>query len=174
MNENRISVAEYLENDELLEINYTPYDVKINIVDVILSQVVTEGDMRKIDSAFLHRISTQVFIESITNIDMSIKSEHDLNGYDLLCLNNELDALIDIISDEFERFEDILRLKVDDFYKYNTSTSATLLSLKNTVSKFINKKSDEINELIENLDTVSISDKLKNIINENLKKYKGK
>lgn len=174
MNENKISVAEYLKNNELLEINYTPYEVKLNIVNVMLSQVITKGELNKIDSALLKRISTQVFIESITNIDMSIKSEQNLSGYDLLCLYDELDTLIDIVSDEFKRFEDILKLKVDDFYKYNISTSATLLSLKNAFSKFIKVKGDEINELIQNLDTVSISDKLKNIINENLEKYKGK
>ena len=174
MNENKISVTEYLEDKGLLEINYIPYDVKSNIVDVILSKVSTAGEINKLDSALLHRISTQVFIESITNIDMSIESEENLNGYDLLCLYDELDSLIDTIIDEFERFEHILELKVEDFHRYNTSTSATLLSLKNVLSKFVKKKSDEINELIRNLDTSAISEKLKNIINENLEKYKGK
>ena len=174
MNENKISVAEYLEDNELLEIKYTPYDVKSSIVDVILSQVTTKEEINKIDSALLYRISTQVFIEAITNIDMSIVSEENISGFDLLCLYDELDSLIDTIAEEFDRFEDILQLKVDDFHRYNTSTSATLLSLKKALSKFTKTKSDEMNELIQNLDTAAISNKLKNIINENLEKYKGK
>jgi hypothetical protein len=37
MNTEKISVIEYLENKELLEINYTPYDTKVQIVNTIIS-----------------------------------------------------------------------------------------------------------------------------------------
>jgi hypothetical protein len=97
MNENKISVSEYLKDNGLLEINYIPYDVKLDIVDVVLSQVISDDVMPKVDGALLKRVSTEVFIETITNIDMSIKSEVDLGGYDELCLNNELDFLIELI-----------------------------------------------------------------------------
>ena len=66
MNENKISVSKYLENKDLLKINYIPYDVKLNIVDVVLSQVIIDDEIQKIDSALLKRVSTEVFIESIT------------------------------------------------------------------------------------------------------------
>jgi len=174
MSDNKISVSNYLENVELLEIDYTPYDVKVDIVDVILSQVIIDDEMEKIDSALLKRISTQIFIESITNIDMSIKSDNGLDGYDELCLLNELDDLLNLIFDEYSRFENILELKVADFYRYKNSTSSTLLSLKNKLSKFVKEKSDEINNLIENIDTQALSNKLKVLIDENIKKYRGK
>lgn len=171
---NKISVSEYLNNKELLEVNYTPYDVKEKIVDVVLSQVITNDEMQKINSALLDRVSTQIFIEAITNIDMSVKSENGLDGYDELCMNNKLDELVYVIGVELSRFRDILDLKVEDFYRYSNSTSATLLSLKNLFVNFINKKSIEINELINDIDTHAISDKLKVLIEENLHKYRGK
>lgn len=174
MSDNKISVSNYLENVELLEVDYTPYDVKVNIVDVILSQVIIDDEIEKIDSALLKRISTQIFIESITNIDMSIKSDNGLDGYDELCLFDELDTLIELVYDEYRRFENILELKVNDFYRYKNSTSSTLLSLKNKLSKFVKEKSDEINNLIENIDTQALSNKLKVLIDENIKKYRGK
>jgi hypothetical protein len=173
MSENKISVREYLDNKELLEINYTPHDIKNNIVDVMLSQVVVRDGLQKINSVLLNRISTQIFIESITNIDMSVKSDKNLDGYDELCFNNELEELLEIISNEYSRFEYILKLKIDDLNRYNNSTSATILSLKKSVVDFVKKKSDEINQFINNIDTQTISNNLKVLINDNLKKYKG-
>jgi hypothetical protein len=173
MSENKISVSEYLNNKELLEINYTPYDIKNNIVDAILSQVTVKDGLHKINSVLLNRVSTHIFIESITNIDMSIKSDKNLDGYDELCFNNELEELLEIINDEYSRFKYILKLKIDDLNRYSNSTSATLVSLKKSVVEFIKQKSDEINQFITNIDTQAISDNLKVLINDNLKKYKG-
>jgi hypothetical protein len=174
MNENKISVSEFLETPELLEVGYTPYDKKVDIVDVILSQVIVNDEVEKIDSALLKRIKTQIFIESITNIDMSIESDDGLNGYDELCLLDELDMLIELIYDEYSRFEEILELKLQDFYRYKTSTSATMLSLKNNFLKFAKEKYDEISNMIDNIDTHALSDKLKVFINDNIEKYRGK
>lgn len=173
MSENKISVSEYLNNKELLEINYTPYDIKNNIVDAILSQVIVKDGLHKINSVLLNRVSIHIFIESITNIDMSIKSDKNLDGYDELCFNNELEELLEIINDEYSRFKYILKLKIDDLNRYSNSTSATLVSLKRSVVEFIKQKSDEINQFITNIDTQVISDNLKVLINDNLKKYKG-
>ena len=145
MSENKISVSEYLNNKELLEINYTPYDIKNNIVDAILSQVIVKDGLHKINSVLLNRVSIHIFIESITNIDMSIKSDKNLDGYDELCFNNELEELLEIINDEYSRFKYILKLKIDDLNRYSNSTSATLVSLKRSVVEFIKQKSDEIN-----------------------------
>lgn len=174
MNENKISVSEYLKDNGLLEINYIPYDVKLDIVDVVLSQVISDDVMPKVDGALLKRVSTEVFIETITNIDMSIKSEVDLGGYDELCLNNELDYLIELIEDEFDRFNEVLDSKLNDFYRYNNSTGFVLMSLKNSLVKFINKKTNEVNELINTIDTKDISNRLKKLIEENMEKYRGK
>lgn len=174
MNENKISVSEYLKDNNKLEVNYIPYDVKLDIVDVVLSQVISNDGMPKVDSALLKRVSTEVFIETITNIDMSIKSEFDLGGYDELCLNNGLDFLIEFIEDEFDRFNEILDSKLNDFYRYNNSTGSVLMSLKNSLVKFINKKTNEVNELINTIDTKDISNRLKKLIEENMEKYRGK
>lgn len=174
MNENKkISVSEYLEDRDLLELNYTPYDIKVEIVDVIISQIIETKEQKTIDSAILHRVSDQVFIEESTNIDFSILSEEGLGGYDKLCLEDELDELLYNISSEYERFTEILEYKLADFYRYENSTSSTLLSLKNQIIGFFKKKSLEMQELINNIDSKEVAEKLKNIINENLERYKG-
>ena len=97
---------------------------------------------------------------------------HILRGR-VLCLNNNLDHLIELLEDEYNRFIEILELKMEDFYRYNNSTSSTLFYIKSILSKFVKQKSEEINEFIANIDTKLISDKLKKIIDENIKKYKG-
>jgi hypothetical protein len=168
----RISVIEYLQNPGELELNYTPYNIKAEIVDVILSQVITENEMKKIDSALLDRVSTQIFIESATNIDMSIESEEGLDGYDLLCLNDELDHVIFVIGTEFDRFKEILDLKVADFYRYENSTSATLLLLKRLMYTFMKKKVDEARQLVEGVDTKAVAERMKVFLNAQLERDK--
>lgn len=172
MSENKISVSQYLENEDLLEINYVPYDVKREIVDTIIFQVTRYGEMKNIDTALLHRVSCEIFIESITNINMSIVNENNLGGYDVLCMNNALDELLYEIDEEYSRFLEILEYKLSDFHKQNTSTAAILLLLKNKLYSFGNEKLNDLRVLTENIDVKQIGDKLKEIINENLEKYK--
>ena len=172
MNENKISVIQYIENEDLLEINYTPYSVKKEIVNTIVSQVTDKGDMRTIDTALLNRVSCEIFIESITNIDMSIEDENKLSGYDLLCMNNKLDDLLFEVSDEYGRFVEILECVVSDFIRNNNSTSATLLFIMNKIVNFGKEKIEELNNYINNINVKDIADELKTLIDKNLKKFK--
>lgn len=174
MNENKISVIQYIENEDLLEISYTPYSVKKEIVNTIVSQVTNKGDMRTIDTALLNRVSCEIFIEAITNIDMSIEDENKLSGYDLLCMNNKLDDLLFEVSDEYGRFVEILECVVSDFIRNNNSTSATLLFIVKKLTSFGNEKLKEILEYIEDIDVKNVGDTIKKLIAENLDKYKGK
>ena len=70
MDENKISVKEYLDNKELLNGIYIPFDTKTQIVSRVVRGLVdsTGGIM----SSILRRIFTEVVIESISNIDMNM------------------------------------------------------------------------------------------------------
>lgn len=174
MSENKISATEYITNEELLEVSYVPYIAKKEIVDTILSQVIKSGDMNTIDTALLERVSCEIFIESITNINMSISSEDGLSGYDVLCMNNMLDSLISEIEEEYFRFHEILEYKVSDFIRNNNSTAATLLSIINRFVNWGKEKSKELTKQIENIDVKNVSESLKNLIEDNLNKYRDK
>jgi len=68
--------------------DYIPFDNKLQIVSHIVQGLIdaTKG----INTALLKRISKEVFIESITNIDLNIIDENGLKGYDQLCYAKEL------------------------------------------------------------------------------------
>lgn len=174
MSENKISVSQYLENEDLLEINYVPYDVKREIVETIISKTIFYKDMLLLDTALLNRISCEIFIESITNIDMNILDEHELYGYDTLCMNNALNNLLVEINDEYERFMEILEYKVNDFIRKNNSTGAIISSVINRIVNWSNYKIDELNNYIEGIDVKKVANELKILIDKNLEKYKDK
>lgn len=172
MTENKISVKQYIEDNTLLEISYVPYEVKAEIVEAIINKVARYGNnMKTINTALLHRVSCEIFIESITNIDMSVVSEEGLSGYDILCMNNILEDLLYEIDDEYARFWEILEFKISDFEKINNSTGAILFKLKDSFSLWLREKASEFNGIIENFDVKKLADNLKNMIQENLDKY---
>lgn len=174
MTENKISVTQYMENGNLLEISYVPYDQKVEIVEAIIPSIVRYGiDVQRIDTALLQRVSCEIFIESITNIDMTLPDQHGLSGYDTLCLNNVLDDLLYEISAEYDRFMEILSYKIKDFEKQHNSTSAVILYLKNKLINFGKTKTDELFNRINNLDTQKLGNEIKSFIKQNLKDIKG-
>lgn len=170
----KISVSQYLENEDLLEINYVPYDIKKEIVETIISKTIFYKDMLLLDTSLLKRISCEIFIESITNIDMGILDEHGLFGYDTLCMNNALNNLLVEIDEEYERFMEILEYKVADFIRKNNSTGAIISSVVNRIVNWGNYKINELNNYIEGIDVKKITNELKFLVDKNLEKFKDK
>ena len=84
MNESntKISVYDYYNDNNKLEITFTPFDTKLQIVSNIISEVIKS--VGGINTSLLRRISTEIFIETITNIDMKIQDENGLSGFDQL------------------------------------------------------------------------------------------
>jgi len=79
-NNDKISVAEYLNNKELLVLTYLPFDTKMEIVSNIINSVT--NSVGGLNTTLMRRVSTEVFIESITNIDLNIVDENNLKGFD--------------------------------------------------------------------------------------------
>ena len=168
MTENKISVKEYLDNKDLLSLIYVPYDQKVNICDVILSQVLNKDGFATVDSVLLERVKTQIIIESISNLDLSIVDESGLNGYDLLSLNNELEVFIGHI--EFGKFNQIIDLRLKDFYNENASLRGYIHYLANKVNDKIVILKNDFSEFIQNLDSKAIANQISDVVSDSMKK----
>ena len=170
MKENKISVQAYLDNKDLLEIIYVPYEQKVTICDVILSQVAHKYGFATIDSVLLDRVKTQVILESISNLDLSLINDAGLNGYDLLCYNDELYVLIN--NNEFEKFNKIIELRLKDFYNENASLRGYIHYLVNKASEKVELFKEDLSGFIQNLDSKAIADKIIDMISESMKNDK--
>ena len=167
---NKISVEEYLDNKEKLALIYVPYERKLKICDVILSQVLNKDGFATIDSVLLERVKTQIIIESISNLDLSITNESGLNGYDLLSLNNELEVFE--VNPEFEKFNKIIELRLKDFYNENASLRGYLNYLVDKANNKISTIKEYFSEFVQNLDSKAIAGQISDIISESMKKSK--
>lgn len=99
MDKKKISIKEYIDNNELLEMEFIPFDTKMEIVSQVINQVIkTVGGL---NTSLLRRISTEVFVEAITNIDMSMEDENGLGGFDQLYFYNKFDDFIELINREY-------------------------------------------------------------------------
>lgn len=168
---NKISAKQYVDNNDLLEVSYVTYEDKVRICDIVLSQVVSDIGYVMIDSALLERVSTQIFIENLTNIDMDVLDENGLSGYDTLCYYDELEYLVEILSD-FDRMKHILNLKVEDFYRNQGSLKGYLHTLRNYIVDKVGILKDDISETIQSLDSKEISEKIIKIIKDNTPDFK--
>ncbi len=158
--ERKISVEEYLENINLLEIHYTKYYDKMEIVDTILSKIIVhDSSPRTINTAILDRVATQVFIEAITNLDLSIVDEDGLDGYDLLCYEDELNDLLSIsgIANEYSIFRDILEKRINDFYNYENNIAVAINNIKKDFLNYTNSGLDYLNQMISSIDAEKVA-----------------
>ena len=157
----KISVKEYLEDSELLEINYIPYDHKVEICSVILDQCISEfEDYHTLNSVLLNRVKTEIFLGYITNIDLSIKDENGLNGYDQLCLNDELDSLIDACGHLYDQFEDVLELMMRDYYHNIASTRGYMNILKTKTLDWLSVLKRDASDAAKKFDSKKILEML--------------
>lgn len=150
MEENKISVHEYLDDAEKLEVTYIPFDDKLKIVSKIIRGIINSTG--GLNSSLLRRISTEVFIESITNIDLSIEDEDNLSGFDQLCYHRELDKLIALLGDEYKEFKRILDEHVDDYVRIETNPAVTINAIYDQIMERIGSMLDYLSNQIQNVD----------------------
>lgn len=163
----KISVKEYLENNELLELVYIPYEQKKEICSVILEQCSkVVSDYNTIDSVLLDRVKKEVFITSITNLDFSITNELGLDGYDQLCYDDDLSDLIVICGYLYNQFNEILELMLKDYYNNEASLRGYISDIKNSIVNWFARLKRDASNFIENLDAKEISNNIIQIINE--------
>ena len=153
----KISVNEYFNNNELLKIKkYIPYVEKVNVVDSIMKQVCRNmNGLYSIDSVLLDRVKTQIFIEQLTNLDLSISTD-DLDGYDILMSNGNINNILMVIEKEYKEFDRILKLRIDDFLRDKTSIKGFLHYKTERVLDYINANVPMLLNKIDKIDTKSV------------------
>lgn len=119
METKKYSVYDYLEDKSILVLNYIPFDSKLQIVTQIIKNVIDAVGV--LNSTLLRRVATETIIEIITNLDLGIKDENGLSGYDQLCYHREFDNLIESIEYEYNSFQDIINEQVSDFIRINNN-----------------------------------------------------
>ena len=165
MNE-RISVEQYLKNNELLDFVYITYEEKVEICKEILKQCTNIfNDYSTIDSVLLNRVKDEIFINAITNLDFSEKNNLGLNGYDQLCYENKLNDLIEKCGYLYSQFDEILDLLLKDYYHNEGSLRSYIHNLKNSIKAYIAFERDSISDFIQGLDPQKIVDNLTRIMN---------
>lgn len=164
MNE-RISVKEFLEDKELLELTYIPYDKKVEICETIIEQCSSEFEnYHTLNSALLERVKKEIFISSITNLDFSIKDENGLDGYDQLCYHNMLNDLIEDCDYLYDQFEEIFQLMLNDYRSDVLSIRGYFNSLKTAIVNWFSIFKRDSVEYISSLNLKEISDNATKIV----------
>ena len=132
---NKINVDEYLENKELLELKYIPFDVKYEIISTLITGFIKI--VGGINSALLKRIVIETIIENVTNIDLTSVSETGLKGYDQLCYKNELNNLIDLIGNEYKIFYSMYEDYVSDYIRSENNPSFAISNIYGEIKEGI-------------------------------------
>lgn len=165
--ENRISVKKYLENKEDLELIYVPHSKKVDVCKLIIEQCAShDKGYNSLDSVLLDRVKTEIFLEAITNLDLTDVDENGLEGYDQLCMYDELDELIEECGYLYYQFDYMLDMMVYDYNHNEASLKGWLNNLKTTIVEKVTLWRERTTEYIENLDAKEIADKITGMINE--------
>jgi len=149
-NENKISVKEYLSGEKQLELTYIPFDSKLEIVSHIINGII--NSVGGINTSLLRRISTEVFIGSISNIDMNIEDENGLSGFDQLCYLNKLDELKNNLGSEYAEFETILNERISDYIRIETNPAVTINAIYNQLKDIADKVLNYISDQVQDFD----------------------
>jgi hypothetical protein len=158
----KVSVSDYLLNKEILDVKlYIPYSKKVDIIDAILNEVcVNTNGLFSLDSVVLDRVKIQIFIETYTNLDLSLINEDDLDGYDLLIMNNELNNIINKFDTEYQELERILNLRLTDYLRDKSSLKG-FFNYK--LEKFIDFIDYKVSNLIDGINTLDVEKVTKSI-----------
>lgn len=165
MNENKISVMDYVNDNDLLEVSYIPYDEKMQIVSHVFNSVI--NSVGGLNTSILRRISTEVFLESITNIDLGVEDENGLKGFDQLCYLGELDQLKIFLGNEYIEFQKILDEYVQDYIRMETNPALTINAIYNQLSEYAKIAMDYISNQIQNVDVDQVAETVTKFISTN-------
>ena len=114
MDNNKISMKEYFDNNELLEVSYIPFDIKLQIISIIIQTLVS--DYGHINRSIIRRVSIETIIESLTNIDMKLDCDNGLKGFDYMYyIKNGFMHLISNFEDQYDEFQKILEEQIADY-----------------------------------------------------------
>lgn len=173
MSENKISVQEYVKDNGLLEVSYIPYDDKMSIVSHVLNGVIKS--VGGLNTSLLRRIATEVFIESISNINLSIEDINGFKGFDQLCYLGEMNKLKAQLGDEYQELQTMLDERVQDYIRTETNPAVTIEAIYNQLTEYAKIAMDYISGQVQNIDTDKVASVITKYITANGgEKFEGK
>ena len=161
MDNGKINVQEYISDESKLELTYLTYGEKIDLVNIILENVINrETRPATVDTALLKSIAIQMFIENITNIDLSDDVNDGQNGYDILCYTGSLQKLLRAIAPEYNRLQEVLNDKLNDFYRYEYSEAKAFYDIEVEVGQLLSMSLDKLEDGLKKLDVEKMIQKI--------------
>lgn len=160
----KISVKEYVDDKNLLEVSYVPYDRKMEIAGYILRGVVNA--LGGINSSMLRRVSTEVFIENISNLDLNVEDENGLKGFDQLYYLGEFDELISRLGDEYVEMRKILNEYISDYIRTETNPAVTINAIYEQMKTYVSTALDYIHEYIKDVDVEQLGNTLAQFVGQ--------
>ncbi len=144
---NQNAVSDYLKKE--LEIkDYVPFAEKRDLCARVLEVCNTKDDsgLVKVDSVSRYILFTIAIISKYTNLEFSSGEEEidSLDEYDMLCQNNLLNPILDIIGGEYVTCNNMLNMMMDDIVSNNNT-------VENVVGTVLGKFSDSLDELVSAL-----------------------
>lgn len=160
----KISVKEFIDNENLLEVVYVPFDRKMEIVGYVLRGLTKA--LGGINSSMLRRVSTEVFIENITNLDLNIEDENELKGFDQLCFHGKLDDLIVYMGNEYIEMKRILDEYVADYIRTETNPAVTINAIYDQMKMYMKTALDYIHEYIKDIDVEQLGNTIAQLVGQ--------
>lgn len=144
---NQNAVSDYLKKE--LEVkDYVPFAEKRDLCARVLEACNTKDDsgLVKVDSISRYILFTISIISKYTNLEFSSGEEEidSLDEYDMLCQNNLLNPILDIIGGEYTTCNNMLNMMMDDIVSNNNT-------VENVVGTVLGKFSDSLDELVSAL-----------------------
>lgn len=144
---NQNAVSDYLKKE--LEVkDYVPFAEKRDLCARVLEVCNTKDDsgLVKVDSISRYILFTIAIISKYTNLEFSSGEEEidSLDEYDMLCQNNLLNPILDIIGGEYVTCNNMLNMMMDDIVSNNNT-------VENVVGAVLGKFSDSLDELVSAL-----------------------
>lgn len=144
---NQNAVSDYLKKE--LEVkDYVPFAEKRDLCARVLEACNTKDDsgLVKVDSISRYILFTIAIISKYTNLEFSSDEEEidPLDEYDMLCQNNLLNPILDIIGGEYVTCNNMLNMMMDDIVSNNNT-------VENVVGTVLGKFSDSLDKLVSAL-----------------------
>ena len=165
------AVAEYLK--KTLEIkDYVPFAEKRELCERVLNACNDKSDIGlvKVDSVSRYIVFTISIISKYTNLEFSSGEDTEfdsLDEYDMLCQEDLLNPILDVIGGEYTTCNNILNMMMADIVANNNNIENVLGSatrrLLDTIDGFVYTLSEKVEELNLDLNQIDIN-KFKGLI----------
>jgi len=111
----KISMQDFYYDNTKLESVYIPFESKLTIALAIIESLIDKHG--GINTTILRRTATEMILDTITNIDLSLEcDEINLSGFDYLYYNEECyDQLMNLVGFQFGEFMRIVNEQAKDY-----------------------------------------------------------